>query len=307
VKDPFGREVNNLRISVTQRCNQYCIYCHREGQTEFSSNEMTPQEIFQIADASTEIGIKKIKLTGGEPLLRKDLVEIVKLLSTIQEIVDISLTTNGTLLATKAESLKKAGLSRVNISLDSLVDETYTKITRTNFFEQAKKGFFAAKKAGLEPIKLNMVILNGINSDQIEQTIQFAIEHGATVQLIELVTTTGCETETFYQVYHEPLDKIEETLKQKAKSVEIRGMQARRKYHLTNNATIELVGPMHNSSFCNSCNRIRITSDGQIKPCLLETNNHIDLLTPLRNGSSKEDLVNLFKKAISIRRPYFTD
>jgi cyclic pyranopterin phosphate synthase len=268
---------------------------------------MTPKEIHTLVEASTQIGIKKIKITGGEPLLREDLIDIVQRISTIPEIEEISMTTNGTLLASKAVALKKAGLKRVNISLDSLVDETYTQITRTNFFDQAQKGFFAAKKAGLEPIKLNMVVLNGINSDQIEQVIQFAVDHGATVQLIELVTTTTCETETFYQVYHEPLDEIEKILKKKAQKVEIRGMQARRKYYLSNNAIIELVGPMHNSAFCNSCNRIRLTSDGKIKPCLLENNTLIDLLTPLRNGTSQAKIVKLFEQAVSHRRPYFTD
>jgi cyclic pyranopterin phosphate synthase len=138
VKDPFGR---------------------------LSPIEITPHEINRLAESYTQVGIKEIKINGVEPLLRDDLVDIIQRLSTIPEIEDISLTTNGTLLASKAEALKQAGLKRVNISLDSLVDETYTQITRTSFFEQAQKGFFAAKNAGLEPIKLNMVVLNGINSD----------------------------------------------------------------------------------------------------------------------------------------------
>ncbi|MHA1917637.1 MAG: GTP 3',8-cyclase MoaA [Candidatus Ranarchaeia archaeon] len=307
MKDPFGREIYDLRISVTQRCNQFCIYCHREGQDDVNLIEMTPDEMKKITEAAVAVGVKKIKITGGEPLVRKDIVEIVEKISKVQGIQEISMTTNGTLLKDKVAELKEAGLKRVNISLDSLNEKIYSKITKTNFFNKVIKGFFAARKANLTPIKLNMVYLNELNTGELDRVIDFATKNGAIVQIIELVSTTGCETKSFYQQYHQSLDQLEEKLEKISKKVEVRNMHSRKKYYLPNNAIIELVGPMHNSTFCNSCHRLRVTSDGKIKPCLLRNDNLVDILTPLRSGASSETLIKLFEEAIGLRAPYFKD
>jgi len=302
LKDSFGRPVENLRISVTQRCNFKCFYCHHEGEDYASGNEMLPEEIERIVRVAASLGIYGIKLTGGEPLIRSDIVEIVQRISHIPGIKDTSMTTNGYLLAEHAKHLKEAGLRRVNVSLDTLNPEKFKAITGTSFHEKVINGIIEALRVGLSPVKVNMVLLKDINDDEVNDMIRFAEENGLILQIIEL---ERAGEDDFYKRYHASLDHVERELEDKAHRIIVRRMHHRRKYILDNGAEIEIVKPMHNSEFCLHCNRIRLTSDGKLKPCLFRNDNLVDLLSPIRNGANDEYLKSLFIEAVKRRKPYF--
>lgn len=291
LEDTFGRKVTNLRISLTPRCNLRCFYCHSEGECN-PDNEMSLEEIGQILNTARHFGMKSVKLTGGEPLMRSDLCEIVSL---IPKEMESSLTTNGTLLARKAEELKKAGLSRVNISLDSLSRERYKEITGRDLLPQVLAGVDAAIEYGLTPVKLNVVILEGVNDDEINDFVEFAKERDHLIlQFIELMEDfRNCP-------YHKDLRPMEEELSRRSKTIITRRMHHRKKYCL-DGAEIEIVRPQHNTEFCAHCNRLRVTSDGKLKPCLLRNDNHVDI-----RGKNDEEMKELFKEAVLRREPFYS-
>ena len=300
--DRYNRPVINLRIAITQQCNLECFYCHREGQF-LSSTDMKPEEMATIASISTEFGVRKLKITGGEPLLRSDLDEIILRLDQIPRIEEISIVTNGRLLTPeKASELRKNGLARVNISLPSTREEVYKRVTGASL-GTATNGIESAIQAGLNPVKINTVVMRGINDSEIDQLIGYAESLGAILQLIELepVNSDGYS----YANYHFPLNDIEEKIAAKAKRVETRRyMQARRVYTLEN-AKVEIVRPIENTAFCMNCTRLRLTSDGMLKPCLMRNDNLVDILTPLRRHSGHNELHAIFSKAIELREPYW--
>lgn len=271
-----------------------------EGINYNIQNEMTPKEIERISRILVKFDIKKVKITGGEPLLRKDIIEIIEAFKK-SGMEEISMSTNGSLLKELAKPLRKAGLNRVNISLPSLKKEVYEYITGGGKIENALEGIDAAIEAKITPIKINMVILKGINENEFYDFMNFSKEKKLILQLIELVETIP----DFYEKYHVNLDKYENEIKNKALKIEVRDLHNRKKYKLNNNIEIEFVKPMHNSLFCLKCNRIRITPDGKFKPCLFVNNGLIDFLTPMRNGENDEKIIELFKRAISLRKPYF--
>jgi len=298
MRDPFGREVTNLRLSVTQRCNLNCVYCHGEGEVLGSTGEMTASEIGRIVQVASQMGMHKLKLTGGEPLMRSDLSQIIS--SAGRYMGEVSLTTNGTLLAPRAAELKEAGLDRVNISLDTLDPAKYRQITGKDCLGEVLDGVEAAVRSGLRPVKLNTVVLAGINEREIERMIAFSKEAGVILQLIEFESGFATSPD---ESYHYDLHPIEEELARRAIRVKERRMQRRKKYWVPNE--VEVVRGMHNTRFCANCTRIRVTSDGKIKPCLLRNDNLVDILTPLRSGASDTDLTKRFEKAISLREPYW--
>jgi cyclic pyranopterin phosphate synthase len=299
--DRFGRPIKNLRISLTDKCNLKCIYCHREGEDREGGYELTIEDIKLIAEASKHLEISKVKLTGGEPLLRSDIVEIVKVFSELG-FEDISLTTNGALIADKALNLKNAGLKRVNISLPSFRRDKYVKITGLDLFADVMTGIGEAINAGLHPVKINFVVLRDVNSDEINEAIEYADRNDVILQLIEL-EPLGLAIDKYHKLYY-PLNNIELELLKKARNVIVRkDMNARRQF-IVNNACIEVVRPMHNPEFCAYCTRIRITHDGKIKPCLMRNNNLVDLGKALRNRS-RNDVIKAFKKAVMLREPFF--
>jgi len=291
LEDSYGRKVTNLRVSLTPRCNLRCFYCHSEGECN-PDNEMTSEEIGQILETAHHFGMKSIKFTGGEPLLRNDLCDIV---SSVPEEMESSLTTNGTLLAAKAEGLFKAGLSRVNISLDTLRPDRYKEITGRDLLAQVLKGIDAALETGLTPVKLNVVILAGINDDEIDDFIAFARDRDHLIlQFIELM-------EDFRDCpYHKDLRPMEEELSRTSKTIITRRMHHRKKYCI-DGAEIEIVRPQHNTEFCAHCNRLRVTSDGKLKPCLLRNDNHLDI-----RGKTDEEMQALFKEAVQRRSPFYS-
>ena len=301
--DNCGRPLLNLRISITQRCNFRCDYCHKEGEgcSRGISEEMTVDEIVRIARIAISLDISRIKLTGGEPLMRKDLCNIVKGIAAISGLKDLSLTTNGSLLAFEAEKLQKCGLKRLNISLPTLNPQKYHKLTNGTL-DNAIEGVKAAVGVGLNPVKLNMVILNGINVDDVPEMMDFASQTGTILQLIELDPVNV--TDDYFGTYHKFLDAYEEMLRQKAiKTVTRRFMHNRHVYHLPC-VTVEVVHPTENGDFCAHCTRLRVTSNGMLKTCLMRNDNLIDVLTPLRDGAKDEELKALFMHANQMRKPY---
>jgi GTP 3',8-cyclase len=288
VRDNFQRPVSNLRISLNSACNLNCIYCHREGECS-PDNPMALGDIREVLLAAEHLGIRSIKFTGGEPLLRKDILDIIRC---VPAGIESSMTTNGTLLGPLAMDLREAGLSRVNISLDSLRPETYKKITGTDRLEDTLIGIEAARRSGLVPIKINMVLLKGINEDEIEDFINLVShDRQMILQVIELMDLGDCP-------YHADLSDLEDRIAASSKRVITRRMHHRKKY-CYDGAEIEFVRPFHNSEFCKHCNRLRVTSDGYLKPCLLRSDNLVDI-----KGKKAGELDELFKKAINLREPY---
>jgi cyclic pyranopterin phosphate synthase len=262
---------------------------------------MTVDEIVRIARIAVGLDIARIKLTGGEPLMREDLCDIVKGIGAIPGLKDLSLTTNGSLLASEAKRLHECGLRRVNVSLPTLNPEAYTKLTDGNL-ENTLEGIKAAVDAGFKPVKLNMVVLNGINVDAVPEMVEFARQAGTILQLIELDPVNV--DEDYFSTYHKMLDEYEEMLRQKAVEVETRRFMHNRRVYRLPDVTVEVVHPTENREFCAHCTRLRVTSNGMLKTCLMRNDNLIDVLTPLRNGATDEELKTLFLRANQIREPY---
>jgi len=301
MKDGFGRETTSLRISITQRCNLRCLYCHKEGESS-PREEMSAHEIARLVRIAAGMGMRRLKITGGEPLLRDDLEEIVA--ACAERMEEVSVTTNGIALGGRSASLREAGLSRVNVSLDTLDRQKYIDISGVDALPKVLGGIRTAVSAGLNPVKVNMVLMKGINEGEVEAMIRFAEEEGVILQLIELETSREGVNNGFYARYHYDLRGIEEQLEARALKVVSRRMHRRRKYLLP--TEVEVVRPMHNTEFCANCNRLRITSDGRLRPCLLSQDGLVDVLTPLRQGASDQELMDLFAKVIRERRPYWS-
>ncbi len=298
--DPHGRRVNSLRVSITQRCNFDCFFCHQEGESG-PDGEATPEEIETIVSVAAELGIGKVKITGGEPLLREDVVEIVKLIA--PHVNEVSMTTNGYLLAERACELKEAGLDRVNVSFHSGNPEIFCKIIGRYAYSKVKEGIAAAKECGLNPVKLNMVVMKGLNEAEIPRMIEFAKEAGATLQLIEYQPLERGVDD--WSNYHYDLKPLEQELEAKSSRVVEREMHRRKQYHLSDGGVVEVVRPMHNSDFCMYCTRLRLTSDGELKPCLMREDNNVEAVALLRNGESRESIKAAFREAVANREPFW--
>lgn len=302
VMDKYERPILSLRVTITNRCNENCIYCHHDGMVS-SKEEMTPDEIYTICKIAKKIGVKKIRLSGGDPLVRKDIVEIVEKIASL-DFKDISLTTNGVLLEKYAQGLKAAGLNRVNVSLDTLNRDTYKFVTKRDYLNKAKEGILKAVEVGLYPVKINMVIMKDINTHEIKDMFDFCKENEIILQLIELIESENCDDDKFNADYHYPLDSIEKRLSDIADDVrERKFMQGRKKYYI-NDGEIEIIRPVDNTKFCANCSRLRITPDGKIKPCLLRNDNLVELISHVRNGESEEKLEKIFLNGINNREPF---
>ncbi|WP_135610912.1 GTP 3',8-cyclase MoaA [Methanococcoides sp. AM1] len=293
--DKFGRTVKSLRISLTNRCNLDCIYCHSEGD-EGSRNEMTVEMISDIVTTSAKFGVNKVKFSGGEPLVRKDFEEILRALP---ELKDVSVTTNGVLLKERAYSLKEAGLDRANVSLDTLDPEKYAYIThgKPENLNDVLEGINAAIDAGLTPVKINMVLLKGINEDEIDDMLEFVRSHKGdlVLQIIQVMDfREGAQ-------YNLDAEEIENDLERRADTIRMRKMHHRKSY-IIDGAEVEFVRPIDNAEFCANCNRLRITADGKLKPCLLVNDNLIDF-----SNADPEDLPELLRSSIERRIPFYRD
>ena len=298
MKDPFGRAVNSIRISINHECNLKCFYCHGEGQNE-GLEKMSPGEIETILMVAKEFGISKVKFTGGEPLLRKDLPDIIR--RTSKHMNDVSLTSNGTLLGPLAKILHDAGLTRINISLDTLDEEKYRKITGKKLLEKVLEGISAAVRSGLHPVKINIVALSDTSVDDLMKIIREAWRLHGIPQIIEQVDMNSAG--------YPDITDVENFISNLAVSEKERRVQGRKIYTIededNNVKDVEIVRPMHNTRFCSKCSRIRVTSHGLLKPCLMHNHGLVDILTPIRQGESMEKLISLFQKAIMNRYPYW--
>jgi len=301
--DNCGRPTRDLRISLTQRCNLRCVYCHREGQDPSSLlPEMSTDEVLRIAKVAVSLGMTSIKLTGGEPLLRSDIVDIVKGLAKLRSLRDLSMTTNGTRLSVLAKPLREAGLMRVNVNLPSLDEKTYDMVNGGDLRE-VLGGVQAAVEAEFYPVKLNMLVLRGVNDKEIPRMIEFVRRSETILQLLELEPVNV--RDEYYERYFYSLDAVENSLKARALDVRTRGDMQNRHIYFLPGVKVEVVHPMENTEFCAHCTRLRLTSDGRLKPCLMRNDNLVDLLTPIRNGVGDEELRRLFVEAVKRREPYY--
>ncbi|MHB8104118.1 MAG: GTP 3',8-cyclase MoaA [Dehalococcoidales bacterium] len=302
LSDSFQRPINYLRISITDRCNLRCVYCMPpEGIALMSHADiLSYEEIFTLVKAAAELGINRVRLTGGEPLVRSGLPDLIKMIAGIETINDISLTTNGVLLAKYAADLKSAGLMRVNVSLDTLKPERFRQITRCGELEETLKGIEAAKKAGLTPVKINMVVMSGVNDDELPDFARKTIEDGWHVRFIEYMPVNGESSKGIALVSVKEMKKRLDFLG-KMEPFKLDKGNGPAKYFRFPNAkgTVGFITPV-TEHFCYQCNRLRLTADGKLRLCLLRED-EIDLREPLRSGASVEELKALIAKATAAK------
>ena len=285
IRDDYERPIISLRISITNRCNVNCIYCHHDGMLD-SSSEMTPDEIYEICRIAKKLGVEKINSLDFK---------------------DISITTNGIFLEKFAQDLVDAGLDRVNVSLDTLDEETYQMIVGKNVLSRVKDGIIESCAVGMYPVKINMVVMNNINNDEIMDMFEFTKENGVILQLIEIIESESCDDNDFNSKYHYPLAEFEKYLAEIADEIKVREFMQDRKKYFIDGGEIEVVHPVDNTNFCKNCTRLRITPEGKIKPCLLRNDNLVDLVEFIREGVSDEELVDIFLKGIHNREPFYKE
>jgi cyclic pyranopterin phosphate synthase len=308
VDDRYGREVSDLRISLTQRCNLACVFCHMEGQPE-STDELRPSDFEAVVRAGARVGINRVKLTGGEPTLRTDLLEIVRRVR--PHVRELSMTTNGLRLGALARDLKAAGLDRVNVSLPSLDPATYRELTGVDGVAKTMDGIRAAVDAGLGPVKLNVVALDGSTNDpaSVDRLLSFAQEVGAWVQVIEFENVSGRVDPGVYRRLHSELGRLSQSAAARAFHTDRNRLHDRPRFTFESNGrpvTVEVVQPVENPSFCMACHRLRLTSDGRLKGCLMTNAGLVDLRPILAGPDPGPALEHAFALAIERRRPFFT-
>src|SRR5437879_931185 len=297
--DTFGRVHNNLRISVTDRCNLRCTYCMPEEVVFMDKGELlTFEEIAQFVRVAAPLGIDKIRLTGGEPLMRRDLPRLVSLVAEIKGIRDVGLTTNGILLADHAQALYDAGLRRINISLDTLNPARFRQLARRDGLEKVIDGILAAKKAGFKPIKINAVSIRGITEAEVVPLARFARTHGLEMRFIEYMPI-GADQWERNKVYfaHEIMEQIErevaplvpvEDYDPRAPAMEFR--------YTDGGGRIGIIASI-SRPFCLSCNRVRLTSDGKLRNCLFAID-EADVKGLLRGGAPEEEIAEVIRRNV---------
>lgn len=301
--DSFQRPVNYLRISVTDRCNLNCRYCAPFTPRHLDRQDLlTFEEIYRIAAIGTRLGINKIRLTGGEPLVRKDIVEFIERLCALGTLQDLSLTTNGTLLAEMGRRLKLAGLQRVNISLDTLDKNKFRELTRADLFHKVWEGIMTAAELDFKPVKINTVLMRGMNDDEIEAIAGLSLRYPFHVRFIEYMPIGTDPTAS--RRYFYPITRLEKRLRRMGNLIPIAhssndGPASRFRFEGAP-GEIGMIGSM-SAHFCSTCNRIRLTAAGQLRPCLL-SEDHVDVITPLRNGASDTDIESLFSRALAAKK-----
>ncbi len=301
--DPFHRKITYLRVSVTDHCNYRCHYCRGEDHQTMTSRDkiLSYEEITRIVCIFSELGVRKVRLTGGEPLLRKGILHLVKSLGKISKITDMSISTNAHLLDKMAHKLKLSGIDRVNISLDSLKQNKFCKITRGGDLKKVISGIDAAIKAKMSPVKINMVVMKGVNDDEIEDMLNFAVNLGVDIRFIETmpIGLSGIDTTTSH---HYPEKKILERVRAHFPNQIIYsklkpGDGPARNFIIKN--TRSKVGTISavSNNFCNSCNRVRLTSKGKLVLCLGQENS-VSLRDAIRDYQTDEQIKQIIIKAI---------
>lgn len=307
--DPLNRPIEYLRISVTDRCNLRCVYCMPPGGIPWRPHEeiLRYEEIVQVVGIAAELGIRKVRLTGGEPLVRQGLAGLIASLACIPGIEDLSMTTNGILLEPRAEELSAAGLRRVNVSLDSLNPERFARLTRGGDLTTVLRGIEAARRAGLNPVKLNTVVIRHWNDDEVTLFARKTREEGWHVRFIEFMPVGRWQDED-REAWQERLvtveeirRRIEEVLGPLQPYAGPGGAGPARYYRLEGaEGTIGFISPV-SEHFCARCNRLRLSADGRLRPCLL-SDAEVDLRTLLRNGAGPEEVRERIIEAIR-RKP----
>ena len=299
--DPFNRKIEYIRLSVTDKCNLRCFYCLPKHFKDFElpAHWLTFDEIERVISAFADLGVAKVRITGGEPLVRKDLPDLVNQLSQLSGIDDLSLSTNAVLLSKQAQALRDAGASRINISLDTLKPERFTQITGGKL-QPVMAGLMAAKASGFAPIKINMVAMKGINDDEFEDMVDFCLEHDFTLRFIETmpIGDAGVDASQHYlslkQVKHQLAEQYE-----LVPGVMPGGGPARYVQVKNTNLRIGFITPI-SQHFCETCNRVRLSVDGTLYLCLGQDHKY-ELRPLLRQGISDDGLKNAIIEAIAIK------
>ena len=308
LRDSYGRAIRDLRVSLTDRCNFRCFYCLPHGEPPIAPKEqmLSYEEIEYVCELFVSLGIEKIRLTGGEPMLRRDIDTIVGKLTKFKTsgLLDLALTTNGYFLPERAHALKEAGLDRVTISLDSLKRDVFKRMTGVDVLDKVLAGIAAAKKAGLEPIKINAVIVRGHNESEVADFAAFAREYDVKMRFIEFMPLdSGHEWSRADVVSGKEIrDRINERFPLVKVAVE-RGSETSSRYRFADDALgeIGIIAPV-TEPFCGACSRIRLTADGQIRTCLFSTVEH-SLRDVVRSGASRAEIVDYIESVILKKEP----
>ncbi|ELY56923.1 GTP 3',8-cyclase MoaA [Natronococcus jeotgali] len=300
--DEFGREVTGVRISLTDRCNFDCVYCHNEGLGDTrgpmdpQDDEMSADDVVRFLEVVEEFDVDSVKFTGGEPMLRQDLEEIIE---RTPDSMEVSLTTNGTFLPGRAEDLVDAGLERVNVSQDALDPEDFAAVTKSGAYEKVLEGVRAAVDAGLDPVKLNMVVFEHTAGYVPEMVDHVAENDGLQLQLIEYMPELTGRPE-----WNIDIQRVHDWLAEQAAEVEHREMHDRKRYWIENDdggrGMVEIVDPVENPTFCANCHRVRVTHEGYLKGCL----NRSDDLRSMGEMTDAE-IREAYREVVANRVPYY--
>jgi len=298
--DSYGRRVSYLRISLTDLCNFRCVYCLPEEGVPVTppSNYLTRDEIMRFVKIMGRLGVHRIRLTGGEPLLRDDVLDIVKSLKSIETVRDLSLTTNASHLGPLVQPLKEAGLDRINISLDSLDPERFKEITLTDFYYQVLDATFLALRAGF-PVKLNMVVLKGISDTEIEEFAKMAYDFPLDVRFLEFMPLCGTGWKPEWVL---PIDHVRKVIHKRFELTEEKNREddvAQNYLIHGGKGKIGLIASL-TESFCDACSRIRLSADGNIHPCLF-SDKEVSVKELLRNKATDEAIIEAIRHAVSIK------
>ena len=302
--DAYNRRIDYLRISITDHCNLDCFYCTPfGGRTRMSHKEILRyEEILKIVEAAVLSGITKVRVTGGEPLVRKNMVELCRMLANVEGLESLALTTNGVFLEELALPLFNAGVRRINVSLDTFIPERFKKITGQDRLTRVLAGIERAESVGYHPIKINTVVMRGINDDEIENFAKLTFEKPFHIRFIELMPTNGRSPKNHAAMFI-PVKEIKEQLKSVGDlcpDEEKESFGPARMFSFRGGiGKVGFITPM-SQHFCDACNRLRLTAEGKLRSCLF-SETEIDIKAPLRKGASTEELVDVFRSAVKVK------
>ncbi len=302
LQDSFNRIIDYMRISITDRCNLRCTYCIPKGRVELLDHDelLRYEEIIEIIEAASELGVKKIRITGGEPLIKRNITTLIKGIKAVEGIEDLSLTTNGLFLEKQAASLAAAGLDRVNISIDSLKHDRFKDITGGGDLDVILKSIQAAVDNNLTPLKLNIVPIRGMNDDEIEDFAKITLSKNYQVRFIEFMPVG--KNSLWDRSKYLPTEEIRERVSSIGRLIPVKERKhGPARYYRFENA-IGVIGFISavTHHFCEDCNRLRLTSEGKLRPCLF-SDTEIDLKNSIRRGASREEIKRLLKLSIEIK------
>jgi GTP 3',8-cyclase len=307
LKDSYGRAIRDLRVSLTDRCNFRCFYCLPHGEPPIAPKDqmLSYEEIEYVAEIFVSLGIEKIRLTGGEPMMRRDIETIIRKISALKpRLHDLALTTNGYFLPGRAVELKEAGLDRITISLDSLKRDVFKRMTGVDVLDRVLEGIKAAKEAGLTPLKVNAVIVRGHNDDEVADFAQFAREHDVQMRFIEFMPLDSGHEWSRADVFsgHEVFERVNERFPLLPLKIR-RGSETSARYQFADGAPgeIGIIAPV-TQPFCGACSRIRLTADGQIRTCLFSTVEH-SLREVVRSHATRAEIIEYIESVVLKKEP----